>query len=164
MSLTLESASFDKVELGVSGARTDDGRALSILFTGLEAASQPDDQDATPQAVRADGRVRCRGTGWVSVQVRGGSQIGGPRGLAHVMVWANGRRIALMPDSPEEPLAGATTARIGADGELRLSLTLLAQRDLAEASSGAMCWVDSIDVQVLEPIPRSAPQQRVTPR
>lgn len=154
MSLTLESASFDKVELGVSGARTNDGQVLSILFTGLEATSHPDDQDAMPQAVRADGPVRCRGTGWVSVQVRGGSQISGPRGLAHVMVWANGRRIGLMPDSPEEPLAGATTARIGADGELRLSLTLLAQRDLAEAGSGAMCWVDSIDLQVIGPADR----------
>lgn len=164
MSLTLEFASFDKVELGVNGARTDDGQALSILFTGLEAASHPDDQDAAPQAVRADGLVRCRGTGWVSVQVRGGSQLSGPRGLAHVMVWANGRRIALMPDSPEEPLAGATTARVGVDGELRLSLTLLAQRDLAEAGSGALCWVDSIDVQVLGPASRSGPQQRAMPR
>jgi len=164
MELVLESASFDNVDLGMSGTRTEDGQVLSMLFTGLAAASQPDDPDAVPQAMRADGLVRCRGTGWVSVQVRGGSDLSGPRGLAQVMVWANGRRIALLPESPQEPMAGATTARIGADGELRLSLTLLAQRDLLEPGSGAMCWVDSIDVQVQVPVPRSGPQQRAKPR
>ena len=149
MDLILESASFDDIGLGMSGARTQDGQLLSVLFSRLEVSCPPNDLDAEPQTLRADGVVRCRGMGWVSVQVRGGSRLGGQRGLAHVMVWANGRRIAWLPDLPEEPLCAATTARIGADGELRLSLTLLAQRNLAEAGSGAMCWVDAIDIQVL---------------
>lgn len=164
MGLILESASFDNVDLGMSGTRTEDGQVLSMLFTGLSAASQPSDPDAAPQAMQANGLVRCRGMGWVSVQVRGGSHLSGPRGVAQVMVWANGRRIALLPESPQEPMAGATAARVNADGELRLSLTLLAQRDLLEPGSGAMCWVDSIDVQVLVPGPRSGPQQGATPR
>lgn len=150
MTLTLESARFDNIDLGVSGSRSPDGRHFSLLFDRLFAESQPQDAQTLPQLIRAEGLLRCSGQGWLSLQVRGGCQLMGAHGLAQVMVWANGRRIVLLPDSSAPPQADATTAAVGADGELRLSLSLLAQRDLAEPGSGALCWVDSIDLSVVE--------------
>lgn len=155
MSLSLESARFDNMSLGVSGSRSPDGRHFSLLFDRLFADSQPQDESATPQCLRVEGLLRCAGQGWLSLQVRGGCQLSGGHGMAQALVWANGRRIALLPDRQDEPLAGATTARVGPDGELRLSLLLLAQRDLADPGSGALCWIDSIDLSVIEPTRRT---------
>ena len=98
--------------------------------------------------------MRCAGSGWVSVQVRGASVLVGGHGYVHAMGWANGRHLRAASDVPGEPFATAVTAPVGADGALRLSLLLLAQRDLAEAGAAAACWVDSIDIMVV-PDPRA---------
>jgi hypothetical protein len=148
MTLQMLSVSFEDTSLGMSGTRTEDGQVLSVLFDRLTAESQADDSDAAPQVSRAEGVVRCEGTGWVSVQVRGATGVAGDHGYAYALGWANGRRLRAASDAFGEPFAAAVTAPVGSDGLLRLSLLLLAQRDLAEAGSGAKCWVDSIDIAV----------------
>lgn len=154
MAFQLLSVSFEDTSLGMNGTRTEDGQVLSVLFDSLTSESQADDTDAAPQVRRAEGLVRCEGGGWVSVQVRGATAVVGDHGYAHVVGWANGRRLRAASDVPGEPFATAVTAPVGADGALRLSLLLLAQRDLAEADSAAACWVDSIDIEVT-PGPRA---------
>ncbi len=154
MTLQLLSVSFEDTSLGMNGTRTEDGQVLSVLFDRLASESQADDIDATPQVRRAEGLVQCEGSGWVSVQVRGATAVVGDHGYAHAVGWANGRRLRAVSDVPGEPFATAVTAPVGLNGVLRLSLLLLAQRDLAEAGSAAACWIDSIDI-VVTPGPRA---------
>lgn len=154
MTFQMLSVSFEDTSLGMSGTRTEDGQALSVLFDRLSAESQADDTDAAPQVRRAEGVVNCKGSGWVSAQVRGATAVAGDHGYAHALGWANGRRLRAASDAFGEPFSASVTAPVGPDGLLRLSLLLLAQRDLAEAGSGAACWVDSIDI-VVTPDPRA---------
>lgn len=148
MVLQLLSVSFEDTSLGMNGTRTEDGQVLSVLFDHLASESQADDTDAVPQVRRAEGVVRCSGSGWVSVQLRGATAVVGDHGYAYAVGWANGRRLRAAGEVPGEPFATAVTAPVGADGALRLSLLLLAQRDLAVAASAAACWVDNIDIAV----------------
>lgn len=155
MTMGLLSASFEDVSLGMGGTSTDDRQVMSLLFDDLKAESATADVDSAPQVRRAEGEVVCSGGGWVTVQVRGATAMVGGHGYSHVMGWANGRslRAAHASGEPDEPFIAAAVAPIGSDGQLRLSLLLLAQRDLQVPASAAACWVDSIDFAVL-PDPR----------
>lgn len=158
MALTLLSAVFDDTRLGMHGTRTVDGQVLSVLFDDLQVDSSESDVDAAPQVCRAEGVLQCEGTGWVAVQVRGAALSVGTHGFAHALGWANGRRLRAAPLAPGEPFAASVTAPVGSDGRLRLSLLLLAQRDLGLPDSAAACWVDSIDITVV-PDPQAHGQQ-----
>lgn len=149
MTLQLSTASFEDAGLGAHSTRTDDGQVLSVLFDQLQIDSAQADVDAVPQVRRAEGVVHCEGSGWVSVQVRGATAAAGGHGYAHVTGWANGRRLLPAAHAPDEPFVTAVAAPVGRDGRLRLSLLLLAQRDLGSTDSAAACWVDSIDITVL---------------
>lgn len=149
MSLKLHTAIFEDAALGVRGTRTDDGTQFSLLFDSLLADSQVSDTDFTPAVRRAEGVIQCDGSGWVSVLVRGRTIVVGEHGYAHVTGWVNGRRLRPAPSGPDEPFSAATAAPVGPSGHLRISLLLLAQRDLAASDSGALCVVDSMDISVL---------------
>ena len=149
MALILLSASFDDATLGVHVTRTDDGQVLSVLFDSLGVESTATDIDAQAQTVRVSGSVRCEGQGWVTVHARGAVVVAGDQGYAHAMGWANGRRLRLKASSTGEPISASVTAPVGADGLLRLSLLLVAQRDLAMPDSAAALWLDSLDIQVV---------------
>jgi len=149
MALTLLSASFEDEQLGVHGTRTDDGQVVSVLFDYLSVESSASDGDAIAQTVRANGTVRCEGTGWVTVHARGAALVAGEQGYAHAMGWANGRRLRLPAPATGEPISASVTAPVGADGLLRLSLLLLAQRDLTAPNSAAALWLDSLDIEVV---------------
>ena len=149
MALILLSASFDDTSLGVHGTRTDDGQILSVLFDFLGVESAAADIDALPQTVHVNGTVRCEGQGWVTVHARGAVVVAGEHGYAHAMGWANGRRLRLKARSTGEPISASVTAPVGADGLLRLSLLLLAQRDLTLPDSAAALWLDSLDIEVV---------------
>ena len=148
MSLKLNTAIFEDASLGVQGTRTEDGTQFSLLFDHLQAESQVSDTDFTPSIRRAEGVIHCDGSGWVSVLVRGSTIVVGEHGYAHAMGWVNGRRLRMAPHGPDEPFSAAVAAPVDASGQLRISLLLLAQRDLGSNGSGALCVVDSIDISV----------------
>lgn len=154
MGFKISSASFEDKSLGLRGSHTGDGQVLSLLFDDLSVRSGADDIDAAPQVRRAEGLVQCTGAGWVSVQLRGATAQAGDHGYAHATGWANGRRLRAAEGPVDEPFTTAVLAPVGKDGKLRLSVLLLAQRDLLVAQSGAGCWVDSIDIAVT-PGPRA---------
>lgn len=154
MPLQLLSAEFDDARLGVSSTRTEDGQVLSVLFENLAIESQPDDQTQQPEVRRAEGTVQVAGTGWVTLQVRGTGVHTGDHGLAHGLLWANGRKLRLSPLGADTQYAAACAVPLRNGEPLRLSLLLLAQRDLQQAGSGAGFWVDSIDFAVHEPATR----------
>lgn len=149
MALSLLSALFEDTSLGMHDTRTEDGQVLSLIFDSLQVSSSPDDVDDAPEVRRAEGVVQCEGEGWVSVQIRGASVSAGSHGYAHMLAWANGRRLRAADQPVDEPFATAVTAPVGRDGRLRLSLLLLAQRDLATPGTAATCWVDTIDIEVV---------------
>lgn len=151
MQLKLMTAVFDEPSLGAHSTRTDSGNVLSVLFDQLLANSQASDLDSAPQLQRAEGIVQCEGQGWVSVLVRGSVIVAGAHGYAHLTGWANGRRLREAARVADEPFCEAVLAPVAADGQLRISLLLLAQRDLTSSDSGAMCVVDSVDIAVLPP-------------
>lgn len=151
MALQMLSASFGDASPGpYSSTATEDRRVLSLLFDELVVKSERTDTDAAPQVRRVEGVIQCAGTGWISVQVRGAALVAGLHGFAHVAGWINGRRLRVQAQGPDEPFCSATAAPVGADGQLRISLLMLAQRDLASADSAAQCWVDSIDLAVMD--------------
>ncbi len=150
MDFQMLSASFDDTSPGVSSTATDDRRVLSVLFDELVIKSERADTDLAPQVRRVEGVIQCAGTGWISVQLRGVALVAGAHGYAHVTGWVNGRRLRASAHVPGEPFVAAAVAPVGADGRLRISLLMLAQRDLAEADSAAQCWVDSIDLAVVD--------------
>lgn len=157
MGLKLNAATFEDASLAVRGTRTDDRTVFSLLFDNLVAQSQADDHDAAPATRRAEGVVQCEGSGWVCVLVRGAVAVAGEHGYAHAFGWANGRRLRATPRAADEPFSAAVAAPVGPDGQLRISLLLLAQRDLASSDSGALCAIDSIDISVLPAGPTRSP-------
>lgn len=147
--LSLESAAFEDAGLGVNGTRAGDGSALSILFKHLAVSSSPASKDLAPQVLRAKGRVRCIGSGWVKLDMRGACLSSGPASFAHALAWADDSPLHLLPDRSDAPLCSSALVRIEGGKDLQLHLTLLAQRDPTEANSEALCVVDSIDIKVL---------------
>ena len=149
MRLTLASVVFDGPPTRVSQAVTADGSALSVIFDQLVARSGTSDTDPMPQTVRLDGEVLCAGHGWVTVQARGAGLSSDAHGYAHATVWANGRRLRSEPAAANEPFVSAVVAPVEGRG-IRLSVLLLAQRDLGIAGSAAECWLDTLDIQVID--------------
>jgi len=158
LELELTSVHFADGGLGVHWTRTQDGQVLSVLFDHMKVDSGVKDGDVAPEVQHAEGSVRCIGSGFVTVQVRGATIVTGMHGYAHATGWANGRRLRAAPGPSDEPFVMSTVAPVSQDGQLRLSLLLLAQRDLLEPNSAAACWIDSIDIVVV-PEPRSRPDQ-----
>ena len=156
MTFQLLSADFDDASLGVHSTRTDDGQVLSVLFDHLEVESQAEDDDAAPQVRRAEGTVQCQGAGWVSLEVRGNVTVVGSHGFAHVLGWVNGLRLRSSTLGLDEPFSATVSAPVGANGRLRISLLLLAQRDLTAPATGAQSVVHSIDIRVIASRQRSS--------
>lgn len=154
MTLKLLQPEFADARLGLSFTHTEDRQVLSLLFERLSIESQTDDTGQPPEVLRAEGTVQVSGSGWVSLQVRGSGVLTGDHGLAHGLLWANGRKLRLSAQGQDTQYAAACAVPLRHSEPLRLSLLLLAQRDLQQAGSGAGFWVDSIDIAVLVPATR----------
>lgn len=132
---------------GIHCARTDDGHQMSLLLQDFCAVSQPSQGCADPSSRQLDLWLPCTGQGWVLTQLRGSAISTGGHGWAELLAWVNGRPLRARAMPPDEPLLVSTKAL--AHGGLRLSLLLLAQRDLEDPASTAGCWVDSIDLTTM---------------
>ncbi len=150
MSLKLIAVNFTSASIGTASSQTDDRKTLSVLFDDLVASHQPQDGHDQPQVARLDGAIQCEGAGWVAIQVRGGCHVAGVMGLAHAMVWVNRKPLGLIPLASEDAGLAAATVRVSAGEPISLSLTALAWRDMTDRHSAAECWIDSIDIQVLD--------------
>lgn len=139
--------------LSTSATFTDDKRICSILLTGARVESLPSDSNPAP-----DGKVFEIEVGFttekkakVKVEARGARLLAGVHSWAHALIWANGQRLPLAPENAD-PLdstfytAAISTAQPGEP--LRISVSLIAQRDLGEAASQASFELDSLDITV----------------
>lgn len=162
MSLKLGVVQFESASIGAVSRNTEDRKTLSVLFDGLVASHQPIDGHDGPQVICVDGVIHCDGAGCVSVQVRGGCYVAGRMGVAHAMVWVNGKPLGLIPLASEDAGFAATTVSVTSGGSICLSLTALALRDMRDGSSAAECWIDSVDIQVLDHPPGVQRSKRAT--
>lgn len=159
--LTINAAAFEDSTLGAHAARTDDGRAFSILFDAFGAECRP--ADGSARLARAEGFIQCEGRGWLSLSVRGALSSTGAHGFAHLLGRANGQRLQAAATEGGGPFDATLVVAVDRDSRVRLSLLLLAQRDFAEARSTAACWVDSLDIVVFErPLPRTRRHAQVS--
>jgi hypothetical protein len=148
VALTINAAMFEDCTLGLHAARTSDGQAFSILFDALGAQSGGAQHGA--RVARGEGYIQCRGRGWVAVSVRGALVAGGRHAFAHLLGRANGRRFEASCSGVDEPFDTRIVTAVDDEGRVRVSLLLIAQGDPMEDEDGAACWVDAIDVVVVE--------------
>ncbi|MBB5204836.1 hypothetical protein HNQ51_002150 [Inhella inkyongensis] len=148
MSMHIESIHFESTHFSLQGCHHADGEGVTVQFDGLTARSTAMDE-ALLAARRACGIARFDGPGWANIQVHGACHRQGEQARAQLLLWANGRRISLIPEQPSEPLSGGCAVPISQNGELRLVLTLLAQRDASDPYSKALCWLESLQIAVL---------------
>jgi hypothetical protein len=148
MALTINSATFEDCSLGAHAARSADGQGFSIMFDALSAHSHGASEGA--RVARGEGYIQCRGRGWVAVSVRGELAAGGRHAFAHVLGRVNGRSFQAGCSGAEEPFDTSIVAAVDDAGGLRVSLLLIAQGDPMQGQPAAGCWVDSIDLVVVD--------------
>ncbi len=149
MQLELHSVAFDDAGIGVNGARAQDGQGISIFFEHLCVESCSGGQGMQPSWRCAEGEVRCSGTGWAKVQVRGRVQVRGNYGYAQILGWLNGQRLRCMAPAGARPYSGSAVVPVGPDGRLRLTIFMLAQRDFSDPCGFSQCEVDSLAIRVV---------------
>lgn len=137
-----------------SSTQTEDGRVISVLFDDLKADSSI--RDSTPSVESkvmnfvvplTEGIQKS-----VRVQARGFRAVAGQHSWAHALVWINGQRMRIPSSQPnqDESWYAASLVNVQGKTELRVSVTLLAQRDMSELNSAAQCVLDSIDFEVID--------------
>ena len=132
-----------------SSTRTDDGSAVSVLFNDFKADSNPSDNSQTAEVatVNFEIPVAAYDSKFVLIEARGFCVSTGPHSWARFIIWVNGQRIA-QPQSDtidDGSFYAAMRVNVTQKSVLRVSVTLLAQRDLFEANSTAQCGLDSLD-------------------
>ncbi len=163
MQLELHSVAFDDAAIGVNGARAKDGQGISIFFEHLGVESQAGLRGTQPSWRCAEGEVRCSGTGWAKVNVRGRIKLRGNYGFAHILSWLNGQRLRCHGPQAARAYSAGAVVPVGPDGRLRLTIFMLAQHDYADNSAISQCDVESLVIRVV-PAPQSTvfnPGERV---
>lgn len=138
-----------------SSTYTNDGSVLSIIFNACKVESNPSDQTqaAEVKVLNFDVPVVASSNSLVRIEARGFMATEGPHSWVHGMIWVNGKR--MMPIQNEKDVNQnfytALTVKTQGVTALRVSITLLAQRDLAITQSDAQIVLDTLDFSVLTP-------------
>ena len=144
---------------GVSSTRTDDGVAMSIIFDNFKVQSNPTDQTQSAESAVLNFEVplAADSTGMVRVEARGFMATSGAHSWVHAVTWINGQRMEPISNSGEsnENFYAALCVDATGQTQLRVSVTLLAQRDLALLGSESQVMLDTLDFTAL-----SSPQAR----
>lgn len=141
----------------VRGTITDDGQILSLLFDAANVISDGADTTACPVSRQLDLEIPCSGSGsaLVRLEMSGARSNAGLHSWNHAFILVNGKRLPVPAAvgtnaNGGENWYGALTLAVHARCALRVSISLLAQRDLADNSSTAQIGLDSIDLQVIK--------------
>lgn len=137
-----------------SSTQTEDGRVVSVIFEDLKADSSI--RDSAPSVESkvmnfaiplAEGSQK-----FVRVHARGFRAVAGLHSWALALVWINGQRMRIPSNqaSLSESWYAAALVNVQGKTELRVSVTLLAQRDMSEQSSAAQCALDSLDFEAID--------------
>jgi hypothetical protein len=138
---------------GVRSTRTDDSSVLAVLFDDFKADSTPSDQTQSAEAsvLNFEVPLAAGNKGLVRLEARGFIATVGPHSWVHVVVWVNGQRMVPISNAGEvsENFYAALCVDAAGQSALRVSVTLLAQRDLAVPGSSAQVALDTLDFSAL---------------
>jgi hypothetical protein len=138
---------------GVGTTRTSNGSVVSILFDACIAESSSRDRSLSAETFVLNFEVPvATGTkGHVRVEAHGFSASFGAHSWTYAVIWVNGRKMKPInsPADASENFYGALCVDIGGQAAIRVSVTLLAQRDLLSQSSAARIVLDTLDFEVL---------------
>jgi hypothetical protein len=139
---------------GLSSTRTSDGSVVSIVFDKFKANSDTNDKTQSAEATILNFEVPVSpgGSGLVRVEARGFMATIGAHSWVHAVMWVNGKRMVPISNNGEtsENFYAALCVDAAGQTALRVSLTLLAQRDVALPRSSAQVVLDVLDFSVLE--------------
>lgn len=140
-------------------ALTGDGSVLSIIFDKFKADSNPNDKALAAEAnvLNFEVPITPAGSGLVRVEARGFMATSGAHSWVHAVIWVNGQRVVPISNHGEinENFYAALCVDATGQTKLRVSVTLLAQRDLALLGSDAQVVLDTLDFSAL-----ASPQAR----
>lgn len=138
----------------VSTTQTENGLVTSVLFDELKADSSTCDSTPTVESAVMNFVVPLTEgiQKFVRIEARGSRGIAGPHSWAHALVWVNGQRLRIPSNQANltEPWYASSQLNVQGKTELRVSVTLLAQRDMSELNSAAQCVLDSLDFEVID--------------
>ncbi len=138
---------------GVSATRTDDGSVLAVIFNACKAESTPNDQTQSAEAAVLNFEVPLAtgSNGLVRVEAHGFMGTAGSHSWVHAIMWVNGKRMVPISNNGDtsENFYAALCIDVAGQSALRISVTLLAQRDLAIPTSSAELVLDTLDFAVL---------------
>ena len=122
---------------------------MSIIFEKFRADSAPSDQTQSAESalLNFDVPLAAGSKGMVRVEARGYLATVGAHSWAHAVIWVNGQRMMPISNSGEvsENLYAALYVDGAGQSALRVSVTLLAQRDLTLPESNAQITLDTLD-------------------
>lgn len=132
---------------------TDDGSVVSVVFDAMCADSQLSDQTQSAEATVLNFEVPLVANpyGLVRIEARGFMATVGEHSWTQAVIWVNGQRMSPRSNPSEfnENFYAAMCVDTRDKSALRVSVTLLAQRDLAVSSSSAQVTLDTLDFSVL---------------
>ena len=138
---------------GVSTTKTDDGSVISVVFDAMRADSQPSDQTQSAEATILNFEVPlvANSQSLVRIEARGFLATVGAHSWVHAVMWVNGRRMVPISNNGEisENFYAALCVDTAGQSALRVSLTLLAQRDLSLQESSSQIALDTLDFSLL---------------
>jgi hypothetical protein len=138
---------------GLSSTRTFDGSVVSIVFDIFKADSNTNDKTQSAEATILNFEVPVcpAGSGLVRVEARGFMATIGAHSWVQAVMWVNGQRMVPISNSGEtnEKFYAALCVDATGQTKLRVSVTLLAQRDLALLGSDAQLVLDTLDFSAL---------------
>jgi hypothetical protein len=138
---------------GFSSTRTSDGSVVSIVFDKFKANSDANDKTQSAEAtiLNFEVPVSPAGSGLVRVEARGFMATIGAHSWVHAVMWVNGQRMEPISNAGEvgENFYAALCVDATGQSALRVSVTLLAQRDLAVQGSSAQVALDVLDFSAL---------------
>lgn len=136
-------------------AYTNDGSVLSIIFDACKVESNPSDQTqaAEVKVLNFEVPVAAGSNAIVRIEARGFMAAQGPHSWVHGMLWVNGKRMVPIQNDGcvNQNFYAALSVKSQGVTALRVSITLLAQRDLAVVQSDAQLVLDTLDFSVLTP-------------
>jgi hypothetical protein len=138
---------------GVHHTRTDDGSVLAVIFDSYKAESTTNDQTQSAEAAVLNFEVPLApgSNGLVRVEAHGFMGTAGSHSWIHAVIWVNGQRMVPISNAGEvsENFYAALCVDVTGQSALRVSVTLLVQRDLAIPTSSAELVLDTLDFAVL---------------
>lgn len=136
-----------------SATRTDDGSVVSVMLENCRALSLASDDTPAAESAVLNFEIPLVGSqaGLVRLEARGFIATVGVHSWAHAVIWVNGQRMTPVTNDGETSANFEAALYVDTTNQsaLRVSVTLLTQRDLGISDSEAEITLDTLDFSAL---------------